>query len=121
MPGHEAWRRTINEMELSCPLPGHANDKVRRLFFDTINNMTVKGWTDSEENRVFARHIAVWMNHCTDPIPPIEHDKMASLVQTHLKNYNTVDLCRGGCDCAKAARAMIDILNSIEQKTVEKS
>jgi len=121
MPGHEEWRKITTEMELSCPLPGHANDKVRRLFFDTVNNMATKGWTDSEENRVFARHIAVWMNHCTDPIPPIEHNKMASLVQTHLKNYNTVDLCRGGCDCAKVARAMIDILNSIEQQTVEKS
>jgi len=116
MPAQEAWIKTITEMGLSCPLPGHANDKVRHLFFDTIINMTEKGWTDSEENRDFARHIAGWMSHCTYPVPPVEHDKMVSLVQTYLKNYNTVNVCGGGCDCAKAARAMIDILNGIEKQ-----
>jgi len=121
MPGHEEWRRTITKLGVSCPELGHAEDKVRRLFFDTINNMAEKGWTDSEKNRVFARHIAVWMSHCTDSVPPIEPQKIADLVQIHLKNYVTVDLCRGGCDCAKAARAMIDTLNSIEKQTADKS
>ena len=121
MPGHEEWREITTEMGISCPGPGPAGDKVRGLFFDTVNNMATKGWTDSERNRVFARHIAGWLSHCSDSVPPIIHQKIADLVQTHLKNYVTVDMCKGGCDCAKVARAMIDILNSIEQQTVEKS
>jgi hypothetical protein len=118
MSGHEVWRKTIAELGISCPEPGHAPDKVRTLFFDTIHNMTVKGWTDSEINRVFARHIAVWMGHCSDIVPPIAHQEIENLVKVHLKNYVTVDMCKGGCDCAKVARAMIDILNSIEKQAV---
>jgi antibiotic biosynthesis monooxygenase (ABM) superfamily enzyme len=56
------------------PPAGYANETGCRLFFDTINNMTVKDWIDSEENRVFIRHVVVWMNYCANPIPPLEHN-----------------------------------------------